>query len=514
MICKRCGASVEDGPSLCPRCGAPLDELDAPRAAEPAYAPPEETPTEDAAPEAAPDSPSPSGGARRGPAALLVVLGLAAAAAIVVLVVMLTRGGKDKAEEPGEPAPAADSANPAEDPADGTPPDAPEDGGDYETHTVPNEEITPEMAAAVVARCSGQELTNADLAYYYWNQLSIWVNNYGSYLSLRLDLNQPLASQPYDEERSWEDFLLETSIETFRQTSALVKRAEEAGYALNPENAEYLELLPETIAENASTQGLDGADAYLRRLYGPYANLESYTRFVRNSLLSYDYLNELFSGIEYTPEDVSDYFDENAERYAEQSLSKDEPNMVNVRHILVKFPATGEEDENGKATVTAADRAGAHEKAGGLLAGWQAGEATEDSFAMLASENSEDPGSAGNGGLYEDVYPGEMVAAFNDWCFDESRKPGDTGIVETEYGYHIMYFSGTAEHAHWYTVAENDYVAQRRQDILDSVVQDETLETDEEKIVILSPEGMGEDASEPEAGDEPADGTEPEGTAE
>ena len=36
-----------------------------------------------------------------------------------------------------------------------------------------------------------------------------------------------------------------------------------------------------------------------------------------------------------------------------------------------------------------------------------------------------------------------MVAAFNDWCFDSSRQPGDTGIVETDYGYHIMYFVGT-----------------------------------------------------------------------
>ena len=36
-----------------------------------------------------------------------------------------------------------------------------------------------------------------------------------------------------------------------------------------------------------------------------------------------------------------------------------------------------------------------------------------------------------------------MVAAFNDWCFDSSRKPGDTGIVETTYGYHVMYFVGT-----------------------------------------------------------------------
>jgi hypothetical protein len=50
-----------------------------------------------------------------------------------------------------------------------------------------------------------------------------------------------------------------------------------------------------------------------------------------------------------------------------------------------------------------------------------------------------------NGGLYEDIYPGQMVATFNDWCFDETRKHGDTGIVETEYGCHIMFYVSDSE---------------------------------------------------------------------
>ena len=33
-----------------------------------------------------------------------------------------------------------------------------------------------------------------------------------------------------------------------------------------------------------------------------------------------------------------------------------------------------------------------------------------------------------------------MVQEFNDWVFDPERKTGDTGIVKTTYGYHIMYF--------------------------------------------------------------------------
>ncbi|MBE6945836.1 MAG: hypothetical protein E7459_07095 [Ruminococcaceae bacterium] len=114
---------------------------------------------------------------------------------------------------------------------------------------------------------------------------------------------------------------------------------------------------------------------------------------------------------------------------------------VDVRHILIEFE--GEANEDG--TPTDEQIATAKEKAQSILDNWKEGEATEESFGTLANENSTDTGSNTNGGLYETVYPGMMVTAFNDWCFDESRKSGDTGLVETEYGVHVMYFVGVAE---------------------------------------------------------------------
>ena len=76
---------------------------------------------------------------------------------------------------------------------------------------------------------------------------------------------------------------------------------------------------------------------------------------------------------------------------------------------------------------------------------------TEENFIELVEQYSEDPGSNTNGGLYEGVYKGQMVEEFNDFCFDESRKPGDTGIVYGESssyaGYHVMYFVGEGDPA-------------------------------------------------------------------
>ncbi len=119
-------------------------------------------------------------------------------------------------------------------------------------------------------------------------------------------------------------------------------------------------------------------------------------------------------------------------------------NTVNVRHILIAPDKDVDSDEDGTTdTASEAAEAAAKEKAEKLLADWKAGEATEDSFAKLAKENSGD--NADDGGLYENVYKGQMVTEFNDWCYDPARKPGDTDIVKTTYGYHIMYFVGEGE---------------------------------------------------------------------
>ena len=115
--------------------------------------------------------------------------------------------------------------------------------------------------------------------------------------------------------------------------------------------------------------------------------------------------------------------------------------LPNVRHILVGFEG-GTQNEQGQTVYSDEEKAAAREKAEALLKQFTEGEATEEAFAALAAENSTDPGSKDNGGLYENIYPGQMVPAFNDWCFQADRKAGDTGIVETGYGFHVMYYCG------------------------------------------------------------------------
>lgn len=128
--------------------------------------------------------------------------------------------------------------------------------------------------------------------------------------------------------------------------------------------------------------------------------------------------------------------EENGKYIVVLALSKPhQEQTVTARHILfqTKDQSSGNdlsEEEIAKKKTQAED----------VLKKFNEGDKTEDSFAALANEYNEDTGSSSNGGLYEHIYPGQMVTEFNDWVFDANRKAGDVELVETDYGYHIIYF--------------------------------------------------------------------------
>lgn len=140
--------------------------------------------------------------------------------------------------------------------------------------------------------------------------------------------------------------------------------------------------------------------------------------------------------------------------YAVMFLERDDNhyNTVAARHILIKAEA----GEDG--TYTDEAKEVARTKIEEILTEYEAGEMTEESFAALAETYSEDGGSNTNGGLYEGIYKNQMVSEFNDFCYDESRKPGDVAVVygeSTSYtGYHLVYFVGTEDALYSTTLAD------------------------------------------------------------
>ena len=146
------------------------------------------------------------------------------------------------------------------------------------------------------------------------------------------------------------------------------------------------------------------------------------------------------------------YIDENAKyiyivlKTSKASVEEDE--TYTVRHILVA-PESGSNSSSStseKTEYTDEQWAAAKKKADSILAKFNKTDKSEYEFAKLAEQYSTDSASTSSGsndsfgGLYESVTLGQMVPDFEKWSIDDSRKYGDTGIVKSDYGYHIMFF--------------------------------------------------------------------------
>lgn len=136
-------------------------------------------------------------------------------------------------------------------------------------------------------------------------------------------------------------------------------------------------------------------------------------------------------------------------------LNDNKEAMSNVRHLLVVPVAetdevTGEEEVSEDAWNIAKETAEMH------LREWKEADGTEEGFIELVKESSEDEGSVENGGLYENIHRDSPYEdAFLEWAIDPARTVGETGIIQTTYGYHIMYYVGDTEMTyHDYMITE------------------------------------------------------------
>lgn len=145
---------------------------------------------------------------------------------------------------------------------------------------------------------------------------------------------------------------------------------------------------------------------------------------------------------------------------------------ADVRHLLVQAEtktADGKELSESQVNKNFAD---AKAEAEALLKEWKEGKATEDSFAALVKEHTDDAGSKDSGGLYEGISNnGQYVQEFTDWALAD-HKVGDTGLVKTTYGYHIMYYVSNDGIEKWESDTRSAIANERYTEYFDGVYED------------------------------------------
>ena len=410
----------------------------------------------------------------------LVVAAVVVLAALVVALVYAGMSVVVTSEEQTEAAveTVAETEAPATIPADGNPDDETAKG----TYTASDADV---IAAkdTVVARVGDKTLTNSQLQMFYWTEVRNFLSSYGAYASmLGMDTTKPLDVQTCamaDTPCTWQQFFLASALNTWRNYQAAAAEAEKNGYQLDAEMQAQLDSAVENLEATAEMYGFESAEALLKSDVGPGADLEDYQHFLNLYYTGSMYFSDLCEKDVPTDQEVEDYFTANEEAYAESGLTRDNK-TVDVRHVLIM--PEGATSENIR-TETFEDAAweSSRVKAEELLKQFEQGDKSEDSFAELAKAHSQD-GSAASGGLYSGVQEGQMVQAFNDWCFDDIRQPGDYGLVKTEFGYHLMFFVDSQPI--WKESAKSDLISARANETLKGILENYPMEAEFDKIAL------------------------------
>lgn len=490
--CRYCQADMEEGSTVCPNCGKENVEDTPAEEAAPAEA---SAPTEEpAVPEAAAaaEADSETGAAPEKTSAEIkegvkatpgkIALAVAAVAVLLAALVALVLAGLNSGEttqDSTEPSTETQAVTQTEAtvPPDGNPDDETCKG----TYTASDEDVIAAMDT-VVAKMGDYELTNSQLQVYYWMEVQSFLSAYGSYAPyFGLDYTQPLDTQvcTFAEGVTWQQFFLNGALQSWQNYQALAVEAELAGFQLPEEDQTYLDSLETAMEENAAAYGFENAQALLAYNVGNGADMEDYLRFMELYRTGYRYYDFLCQENAPTEEETEAYYAEHQQEYEESGVSPDDK-YVDVRHVLI-MPEGATSATIRTETFSEEAWEASRAKAEELLAQWEAGDKSEESFAALAEAYSDDS-SGTSGGLISDVLVGQTAENFEAWCFDEARQPGDYGLVETEFGYHLMYYVDSRPV--WRDYAESDLINERTNQLLDEILDKYPMEVKYTEILL------------------------------
>ncbi len=320
----------------------------------------------------------------------------------------------------------------------------------------------------IVAKMGERTLTNGELQLYYQNHIYNFYNQYSYYLSyFGLDLSTPLSEQScaFDETMSWEQYFMHGALENWSYYTMLELMAEEADFQLNADLQAALDGMYDEITAIAAEEGFESAEDYIRENVGANVTFADYARFNTAYYVGNEYINSFYETAYPTAEQIAEYYAANEETFVQNGVTRDMGLQSSVRHLLVAFEGGTVGDDGTTTTYSDDEKATAYAEAEALLSEWKSGEATEESFAALVTAHTDDTASAATGGLYEDINcDASYVEDFLSWSVDSARVSGDTGIVESPYGYHIMYFVSGEDY--WSILVGDEYVADQIQQVL------------------------------------------------
>ncbi len=124
-----------------------------------------------------------------------------------------------------------------------------------------------------------------------------------------------------------------------------------------------------------------------------------------------------------------------------------------------------------------------------ILAEWESGAKTEDSFIQLVSKYDE-VGSAAYGGFYEGLSAAMLPEGMNDWVGDSARKAGDTFAINVEGDVNYVCYYVGANDPGWKASISDTLLSQVMANYLNDVSQGYEVKEGRGKLAYLHPEEL------------------------
>ena len=329
-------------------------------------------------------------------------------------------------------------------------------------------------SSVVVATLGASELTGDMLQIYYLNAIRSY---FLAQEEPRPELSKPLEQQlcPLgDGKLSWQHYFLQKAIDSWQTETLLLQAAQEPRpiqeeaykpnetddlhgkyvaadlpvndflyadkdcYTPNSMHQAYLDGLQEQLEQLARQQGFKDLEDYAETTLGLSA--KTLVEAARQYNTAYMFFTEESYDIQVTDKEI----DDDLSSPQAKKLTSSPSDTVSIRHILL-IPAGASVSEDGTVKAGKAKWTSCERQAQEILQDWKQNYLAtvmgkEAYFAQKASQLSADEGSRSNGGLYENLQPGQLIDVLDKWCFDESRKEGDAAVIRSKVGYHVVYF--------------------------------------------------------------------------
>jgi hypothetical protein len=265
-------------------------------------------------------------------------------------------------------------------------------------------------------------ISAAEYNYYYLTTIQNFQNNYGQYLSyFGLDLTKPLSTQKYSDELTWEQYFEQQAMNSLRSVVVMSEEAKKNNVSLTENDQHQID---EFI--NGVTTSAKDPNKSLPLVFGKGTTVENLRKTRERFQLAQRYILDKVASYQVTDADIEARYNANKSSY----------DKLDYNYFDFAVSTEGQDEDQVKKA-----KEEALAKANDMLKRVQSGEnfrAVAKEFAPEAEKANYDTENA-TLALAADSssIPDE---ALSKWLFDDTRKKGDAGVVETTNGYSVLLF--------------------------------------------------------------------------